>query len=208
MGRYNGPVCRLCRRAGEKLFLKGEKCFSPKCAVDKRPTPPGQVVGRRKRLSERGIQLREKQKARWTYGLLERQMVKYYQEAKMKPGMTGKTLLQRLELRLDNTFYRLGLADSRAQARELIVQGHITVNGQKMDIPSARVNIGDVIGFVESFKKSGFYKERIKDLQRKPIPGWLSLDTTAVTGKVIAEPQISDMDTKIEDRLIVEYYSR
>lgn len=208
MGRYNGPVCRLCRRAGEKLFLKGEKCFGPKCTIDKRPTPPGQVSSRRKRLSERGIQLREKQKARWTYGLLERQMVKYYQEAKMKPGMTGQTLLQRLELRLDNVFYRLGLSDSRKQGRELIVQGHATVNGKKMDIPSMMLNVGDVIGFVESSKKSVFYQDRIKDLQRKPIPGWLSLDTTSVTGKVIAVPQMSDMDTKIEDRLIVEYYSR
>jgi small subunit ribosomal protein S4 len=154
------------------------------------------------------VQLREKQKARWTYGLLERQMLKYYKEAKARPGMTGQTLLQRLELRLDNAFYRLGFADSRAQARQLVTQGHVTVNDRKLDIPSAAVRVGDNIGWTESGKKSGFYQERIKDLQRKPIPGWLSLDLTAVTGKVIALPQPGDIDTRVENRLIVEYYSR
>ena len=208
MGRYTGSVCRLCRRAGEKLFLKGERCLGPKCAFDKRPTPPGQVSTRRRRTSERGIQLREKQKARWIYGLLERQMSKWYKEAKAKPGMTGETLMQTLERRLDNIMYRVGFADSRSQARQLVRNGHVSVNGKKLDIPSAILSVGDTVGFNVNKEKNKYYQARIKELQNRPVPGWLSVDTTAITGKVISLPQPKDIDTKIESRLIVEYYSR
>ena len=208
MGRYTGPVCRLCRRAGEKLFLKGERCLSPKCGFEKRSTPPGHVSTRRRRVSERGIQLREKQKARWIYGLLERQMSKTYAEAKAAPGMSGETLMQTLERRLDNVVYRAGFADSRAQARQLVRNGHISVNSRKLDIPSAILKVGDTVGFNVNKEKNKYYQARVKDLQNRPVPAWLSVDTTAITGKVLSLPQPQEIDTKIETRLIVEYYSR
>src|SRR5436190_9626879 len=147
MARYTGSVCRLCRRYGEKLYLKGDRCFSPKCAFTRRPTPPGSATQRRRKVSDRGIQLREKQRARVFYGLLERQFRGYYDEALRKTGVTGDILVRSLESRFDNVVYRLGFADSRKQARQLVRHGHLSLNGRKTDIPSANIKVGDEIGF-------------------------------------------------------------
>lgn len=209
MARYTGAVCRLCRRVGEKLFLKGERCLGAKCAFERRPSPPGeQGQSRRRRVSEHGIQLREKKRARAIYGVLERQFRKYFDEATKRPGVTGEYLLQLLERRLDNVAYRLGFADSRGQARQLINHGHMTVNGRGVDIPSFLVRVGDVIGWKERSTQTGYYQALVKDLQRKPLPGWLLLDAKAVTGTVSELPKGEDMDLKIDERLIVEFYAR
>lgn len=209
MARYTGPVCRLCRRAGEKLFLKGERCLTPKCAIEKRSNPPGQHgASRRRRVSEHGVQLKEKKRARSIYGVLERQFYSYYEEASQKSGVTGEHLLQFLERRLDNVVYRLGFAESRAQARQAIRHRHMTVNGRRVDIPSFRVKEGDVIGWTERARNTELYKIIVADLRRKPLPKWLSLDAEAVTGKVEALPEPSEMDVKVDDRMIVEFYAR
>lgn len=209
MARYTGPVCRLCRRAGEKLFLKGDRCLTPKCAIERRTNPPGDHgASRRRRVSEHGVQMREKNRAKAIYGVLEAQFRKYFEEASRKPGVTGAYLLQLLERRLDNVVFRLGFAESRAKARQIVRHRHITVNGKRLNVPSYTVKVGDVIGFAERSTKSELYKTLIADLRRKPVPRWLSLDTTAVTGKVEALPEPADMDLKIEERMIVEYYAR
>ena len=209
MGRYIGPVCRVCRRVGEKLFLKGERCLTPKCGIERRPTPPGDHgAARRRRVSERGVQLREKKRARAIYGVLERQFSKYFDEAAKKPGVTGQYLLQLLERRLDNVVFRLGLADSRPQARQIINHGHVTVNNHKVDVASFKVSIGDKISFRERSKTTEYYKQLIQDLSRRPMPRWLSLDPQAITGSVTALPEPSDMDLKVDERLIVEFYAR
>ena len=209
MARYTGPVCRLCRRTGEKLFLKGERCLTPKCAIEKRSNPPGQHgASRRRRISEHGTQLKEKKRARSIYGVLERQFYGYYEEASRKAGVTGEHLLQFLERRLDNVVYRLGFAESRAQARQAIRHRHMTVNGRRVDIPSFRVKEGDVIGWTERARNTELYKIIVADLRRKPLPKWLSIDTEAVTGKVEALPEPSEMDVKVDDRMIVEFYAR
>ncbi|MSQ24821.1 MAG: 30S ribosomal protein S4 [Dehalococcoidia bacterium] len=209
MARYTGPKCRLCRRAGEKLFLKGERCLTPKCAVEKRTGPPGDHgMARRRRVSEHGLRMREKNRAKAIYGVLERQFRKYFEVASRKPGQTGQYLLQILERRLDSTLFRLGFAESRAQARQVVRHGQITVNGKKLNIPSYQVEVGDVIGWTDHAKKSKYYKALTEDIHRKPMPKWLTMDAQAVTGKVESLPQPSDMDLKIEDRMIVEYYAR
>jgi len=209
VARYTGPVCRLCRRTGEKLFLKGERCLTPKCAIDKRSNPPGQHgASRRRRVSEHGTQLKEKKRARSIYGVLERQFYKYYEEATRKSGVTGEHLLQFLERRLDNVVFRLGFAESRAQARQVIRHRHMTVNGRRVDIPSFRVKLGDVIGWTERAQNMGLYKIIVADLRRKPLPNWLSLDVETVTGKVEALPEPTEMDVKVDDRMIVEFYAR
>ncbi len=209
MSRNIGPVCRLCRRAGEKLFLKGDRCMTPKCAIERRNTPPGaHGAGRRRRLSEHGMQMREKNRARAIYGITESQFRKNFDEAARKPGVTGQLLLQLLERRLDNAVCRLGFASSRAQARQLVRHGHITVNGKKLSIPSYLVNVGEVIGWVESSKALDVYKAVAGAAQRQAIPKWLILDVAAVTGKIHALPEPADMDLKIEERMIVEYYAR
>jgi small subunit ribosomal protein S4 len=209
VARYTGPVCRLCRRAGEKLFLKGERCLTPKCAIERHSTPPGQHgASRRRRVSEHGVQLREKQRARAIYGVLERQFRKYFEIAKQKSGVTGQYLLQLLERRFDNVVFRLGFAESRAQARQVIRHRHLTVNGRRMDIPSYQVNVGDVIGWREKSKESDLYKVLAQEIHRKPLPKWLSVDAQAVTGRVNELPEPTDMDLKIEDRMIVEFYAR
>ena len=209
MARYTGPVCRLCRRTGEKLFLKGERCLTPKCAIDKRSNPPGQHgASRRRRVSEHGTQLKEKKRARSIYGVLERQFYKYYEEATRKSGVTGEHLLQFLERRLDNVVFRLGFAESRAQARQVIRHRHMTVNGRRVDIPSFRVKLGDVIGWTERAQNMGLYKIIVADLRRKPLPNWLSLDVETVTGKGEALPEPTEMDVKVDDRMIVEFYAR
>ncbi len=209
MARYADAVCRLCRRQGEKLFLKGERCFSPKCAIEDRNVPPGQHGNaRRRKLSEHGLQLREKQKARFIYGVLERQFRRHYQEASRRPGMTGENLLQELELRLDNVVYRLGFADSRNQARQIVLHGHIVLNGRKTNIPSARVRIGGVIAWTPGSVNSELHKIVAKGISSKSIPDWLDLDIAQMTGRIMSVPARGQVDTKVNEQAIVEYYSR
>lgn len=207
MARYTDAVCRLCRREGTKLFLKGDRCYSAKCAVTKRAKQPGQHGQSRRKPSDYGIQLREKQKARRAYGVLETQFRKYFEIAERSKGVTGENLLQLLECRLDNVVYRLGLAISRAQARQLIVHGHFLVNGSKVDIPSYLVSAGDVISVKERSQDYGIFKD-IKDTQAKLVPKWLEFNPETLTGKVVALPKREDIDLTIEEHLIVELYSR
>ncbi|MBJ27632.1 MAG: 30S ribosomal protein S4 [Chloroflexi bacterium] len=208
MARYTGPACRLCRRAGEKLFLKGERCYTPRCAVEKRRRPPGDTGQRRRRLSEWGTQLREKQKARQSYGVLERQFRGYFDTARKMPGVTGANLLQLLESRLDNVVYRLGFAGARQQARQWVLHGHFTVNDRKVSIPSYRVKPGQVVGWKESSKAKGLFVEASRQLGQRPVPDWLSLDKNKMVGSVSRLPESRDIDTLVDTRLIVEHYSR
>ena len=208
MARYTGSVCRLCRRYGEKLFLKGDRCFGPKCAFTRRPTPPGMGSQRRRKVSDRGLQLREKQRARVFYGLLERQFRGYYDEALRKTGVTGEILVRVLESRLDNIVYRLGFADSRKQARQLVRHGHIALNEKKMDIPSAQLKIGDQVAFTTRGAKSEYAKMLQETIKSKQAPGWLSLDMTSMRGRVISEPTLEQAEAFFDPNVIVEYYSR
>ena len=208
MARYTEAVCRLCRRSGEKLFLKGSRCLTPKCSVEKRPKPPGQHFSRRQRLSDRGLQLREKQKARHTYGILERQFRKFFSEAERQAGITGENLTVLLERRLDNVAYRLGFADSRSQARQLVRHGHILLNGHKTDIPSCLVKEGDAISWREGSTKTEYYKQLATTIEAKVIPGWLSLDKQTLTGQVLSLPTPEDIEAPFDGKAIVEHYSR
>ena len=208
MARYTDAVCRLCRRAGVKLYLKGERCYTPRCAVERRRKPPGSQPMRRRRVSDWGTQLREKQKVRQIYGVLEKQFRKYYSEAQRRPGMTGQYLMQILEERLDNVAYRLNFADSRNQARQLVRHGHITVNGRKVDIPSYRIKVDDVVAWKESSKGTGIFAVMTGDIPRRPLPTWLGLDVENMAGRVLSLPEPSDIDTGIDVRLVVEHYSR
>ncbi|MFH1485346.1 MAG: 30S ribosomal protein S4 [Chloroflexota bacterium] len=209
MARYTGPVCRLCRRIGGKLMLKGDRCLTPRCAYERRPVPPGhQVRGRRRKVSERGLQLREKQKARYVYGVLETQFRRAFAEAEKRPGITGENLLQLLERRLDNVVYRLGFADSRNQARQLVRHGHIALNNRKTDIPSAIVKVGNTISWMPSSIKSELYKKVAREIQGRSIPAWLSLDMQTLTGRVVTLPSRIEIETTIDEYVIVEYYSR
>ena len=208
MARYNDAVCRLCRRNGEKLFLKGERCFTPKCAMERRPNPPGQRSPRRRRVSDRGLQLREKQKARQTYGLLERQFRRVYKGAARRTGATGEILLQMLEMRLDNAVYRAGLAESRAQARQIVRHGHISLNGHKADIPSIELSVGDKFGWTARGSRSKFF-EMVKQWQgARPVPGWIHVDPASLEGEVMAPPARDEIDARFDENLIIEYYSR
>jgi len=208
MARYTAAVCRLCRRSGDKLMLKGNRCFTPKCALDRRGKPPGQQPARRRRLSDRGVQLREKQKARYAYGILERQFRRFFGAAERQAGITGENLLVLLERRLDNVVYRLGFADSRSQARQLVQHGHILVNGQKIDIPSYLVKEGDTISWKEASTTTGYYEQMVQGIEGKVIPSWLSLDREKSVGQVISLPTPDDIEAKFEWQSIVEYYSR
>jgi small subunit ribosomal protein S4 len=208
MARYIGPVCRLCRRQGEKLMLKGERCIGRKCAVERRNLPPGRNRPQRRKISDRGIQLKEKQKARHTYGLMERQFHKHFTEAEKQPGVTGENLLRILEMRLDNVVYRLGFADSRRQARQIVRHGHITLNGRKMNIPSCVVKVDDVIAWRGKSTEMEYYKRMIEQIEDRIVPEWLTLDYENLSGRVIALPSRSDIDLKIDEKVIVEYYSR
>jgi small subunit ribosomal protein S4 len=208
MARYTGPACRICRRQGDKLMLKGDKCFTPKCPVEKRHTPPGQHSSSRRKVSEYSLQLKEKQRARSIYGVLERQFRKHFVEAERLPGMSGQNLLQILEMRLDNVVYRLGFADSRRQARQLVLHGHITVNGHVTDISSYQVKVGNVISWKESSTKLVLYQTVVKNIESKTIPSWLSLDRDTMSGRVLAKPARSDIESAIDERLIVAFYSR
>jgi len=208
MARYTGAVCRLCRRSGEKLFLKGDRCFTPKCGVDKRPKPPGQPLRRRPKLSDRGLQLREKQKARYSYGIMERQFRRLFRQAERQAGITGDNLLVMLERRLDNIVYRLGFADSRAQARQLVRHGHITLNGQRTNIPSALVKEGDTISWRKESAKSEYYQQLAQRIESKSVPGWLSLDKKNMVGQVLSLPTPGDVEALFDGKTITEYYSR
>jgi small subunit ribosomal protein S4 len=208
MARYTGPACRICRRQGDKLMLKGDKCFTPKCPVEKRHTPPGQHSSSRRKVSEYSLQLKEKQRARSIYGVLERQFKKHFVEAERLPGMSGQNLLQILEMRLDNVVYRLGFADSRRQARQLVLHGHVTVNGHVTDISSYQVKVGNVISWKESSAKLVLYQTVVKNIESKTIPSWLSLDRDTMSGRVLAKPARSDIESAIDERLIVAFYSR
>lgn len=207
MARYTGPVCRLCRRESQKLYLKGDKCFTDKCGLDRRAYAPGQHGQGRKKVSEYGVQLREKQKVRRYYGILEGQMRKYFEMADKMQGITGENLLKVLELRLDNVIYRLGLAESRAQARQLVTHGHFLVNGKKLDIPSYLVNAGDTIEVKEGSKKSPKIKQLQENHQGNILP-WLQFDVEKLSGKVVSQPTREDVDLPIQEHLIVELYSK
>ncbi len=208
MARYTGPVCRICRRYGDKLMLKGDKCVT-KCTLDKRPAPPGHhAAGRRRKLSDRALQLREKQKARYSYGVLEKQFVRYYEDAVRLPGVTGQNLIRLLELRLDNIVYKTGFADSLKQARQLVRHGHIVVNGRKTDIPSAATKPGDVIGWSPTSRKTEYFKYARENMSSKSVPGWLNVDREQMTGRVVSAPAPTEIEAKFDPAVIVEYYSR
>lgn len=208
MANYTGPVCRLCRREGIKLFLKGTRCYSAKCAVDKRTYAPGQHgQGRRPKVSDYGHQLREKQKARRIYGVLERQFRGYFAQATRSKGVTGERLLQLLELRLDNVVYRLGFADSRNQARQLVNHGHFMVNGRRVDIPSYLVKENDQISVRENSRNTAYFKG-LESLGQRTVHEWLRLEAANLTGYVIRLPKREDIDIPVQEHLIVEKYSR
>lgn len=207
MAKYTGPACRLCRREGVKLYLKGDRCYSDKCAIARRPMAPGQHGQGRRKASEYGIQLREKQKARRIYGVLEKQFARYFEMAERKKGITGENLLQILERRLDNVVYRLGFASSRAQARQLVRHGHITVNGKRINIPSYLTNVGDVIAVREKSTSMEHFKA-VKENAGKAVVPWLQVDYEKLEGTVVALPAREDIDVPIEEHLIVELYSR
>ena len=208
MARYTGPACRLCRREGKKLFLKGERCMTGKCALERRHTAPGQHGAATKKLKEYGKQTREKQTARRYYGVLEKQFKNYYDEAARQQGMTGENLLKLLERRYDNVVYRMGLASSRKEARQLVLHGHFTINGKKADIPSILVRSGDVIAVADNFKKSAKCKELVEALETKTSPKWIEVDKTGLVAKIVALPEREDVDFDFEEQLIVELYSK
>lgn len=208
MARYTDAVCRLCRREGAKLFLKGERCYSDKCSFTRRAYAPGQHGQSRKKVSEYGLQLREKQKARRYYGVLENQFEGYFEEAERRPGMTGMNLLRILELRLDNLVYRAGLANSRPEARQLVVHGHFTVNGKKVNIPSYQVKENDVIALCDKSRSSDKFKAIAETCGGRPTPLWLDKNNETLEVKVVRMPNREDIDVDIQELLIVEYYSK
>ncbi|NLN83319.1 MAG: 30S ribosomal protein S4 [Firmicutes bacterium] len=209
MARYTGPVCRLCRREGVKLFLKGERCYTTKCALERRATIPGQHgQGRRAKVSDYGLHLREKQKTRRYYGVLENQFHRYFEVAKRKKGVAGTNLLQMLESRLDNVVYRLGFASSRAEARQLVRHGHFRVNGQKVNIPSYLLKENDVVELRSKSRSSAKFVELIEALPTKTIMPWLQLDVEALRGTFVRLPEREEIDIPVAENLIIEFYSR
>src|SRR5690554_2205721 len=208
MARYRGSVCRICRREGEKLYLKGERCYTDKCAIDRRPYPPGEHGQGRHKQSEYGLQLREKQKVRRIYGILEKQFRNYFEKAEKTPGITGENFLQILERRLDNVVYRLGFATSRNEARQFVLHGHILVNGRKVNIPSYQVDVDDLITIKEKSRKSTRLKEVFEFNAEITVPKWLSVNMEKGEGKILALPDREDIDYPVEEHLIVEFYSR
>ncbi|MBN1119890.1 MAG: 30S ribosomal protein S4 [Anaerolineae bacterium] len=212
MARYTGPVCKLCRREGDKLYLKGSRCMSPKCALEKRNYPPGQhgreTQFRRSRASDYSRQLREKQKVRRIYGVLERQFRRYFRVAQQKSGLTGSNLLALLESRLDNVIYRMGFASSRAQARQLVQHGHFTVNGRRTNVPSHHIRPGDQIAVRDGSRQRTYFKQLHELAQELSVPEWVKRDTNKLTGEMTRLPERTDIDLAINEQLIVEYYSR
>ncbi|AZO96519.1 30S ribosomal protein S4 [Halocella sp. SP3-1] len=208
MARYRGSVCRLCRREGEKLYLKGERCYTDKCAIERRAYPPGEHGQGRIKLSEYGLQLREKQKVRRIYGILEKQYGNYFVKAENMPGVTGENFLQLLERRLDNTVYRMGFATSRNEARQFVLHGHILVNGKKVNIPSYQVDVDDVIAVKDASRKGKRFKDVFEFNSEITTPDWLSVNLEKAEGKVVSLPTREDIDYPVEEHLIVEFYSR
>jgi len=208
MARYTDAKCRLCRREGSKLYLKGDRCYTDKCAVARRAYAPGQHGQGRKKVSEYGIQLREKQKVRRIYGILEKQFRDYFEEAERQKGVTGENLLRLLELRLDNVVYRMGFGDSRAEARQLVRHGHFTVNGKKVNIPSYQTGLNDLIAVKPGSKSTDKFKELAENAAGKTAPQWLSINTEMMEARIVALPAREDIDLPIEEHLIVELYSR
>jgi len=208
MSRYRGPVSRLCRREGMKLFLKGAKCYSKKCPFERRPSPPGQHGIRRRKMSEFGVQLREKQKMRRIYSVHERQFKRYFDTAEQRSGVTGENLLRLLETRLDNVVFRMGFATSRAQARQLVTHGHFALNGVPTNIPSHQVGEGDKVEVREASRKSNYFKNSLEAMRGAPRPEWLNVDIDKLTGSVTALPRRDQMPGELNEQLVVEYYSR
>jgi len=208
MARYTGPVCRICRRHGLKLFLKGERCFGPKCAIERRNYPPGDHGQRRRKLSEYANQLKEKQKSRYIYGVLERQFRNYFAKASQRKGITGANLLQMLERRMDNVVYRLGFASSRAMARQLVAHGHFLVNGKRVDIPAALVGVGAVVSLSQGSRNNEEIKMCLDTAKGRGVPAWLELDADGFQGTVKALPAREDVTMPIQEQLIVELYSK
>lgn len=208
MARYKESVCRLCRREGAKLYLKGARCYSEKCSFERRPYPPGEHGQGRTKVSEYGLQLREKQKVRRIYGLMEKKFRRYFEEAENMGGVTGENFLTLLERRLDNIVYRLGFASSRNEARQFVLHGHILVNGSRVNIPSYRVDENDTISVKDSSRKSKRFKEVLEFNSELTPPDWLSVNMDKAEGTVLAIPEREDIDYPVEEHLIVEYYSR
>ena len=209
MGRYTESVCRLCRREGIRLYLKGDRCYSDKCAIERRSYPPGEHgQSRRQKVSPYGQQLREKQKARRIYGVMERQFRNYFEKASKKQGVTGEILLQLLETRLDNLVYRMGIAPSRNAARQLVNHGHVTVNGRRADIPSYHVRPGDTIAVRENSKKLDYIKSSVADRRRTEMQGWLTFDDKDMSGVLLQIPSREDIPVPVQEQLIVELYSK
>ena len=208
MARYTGPVCRLCRREGTKLFLKGDRCLTGKCALDRRSTAPGQHGAANKKMREYGLQMREKQKTRRYYGVLEKQFVNYFEEADRKEGMTGENLICLLERRMDNVVYRMGFAASHKEARQLVLHGHFTVNGKKVNIPSLIIKAGDVISVKEASRDSVKFKALAEAAANANAPKWLEVKAEAMTATVLTLPAREDVDFDFNEQLIVELYSK
>ena len=207
MARYTGSVCHLCRRCGDKLMLKGSRCFTQKCAMERRRRPM-RTRFRRRRVSDRGLQLAEKQKARYTYGVLEKQFRRAFAQAERQPGVTGDNLVALLERRLDNVVYRLGFADSRNQARQIVLHGHIVLSGRRTNIPSCLVKEGDTVSWREGSTKTEYYKQVVEEIKSKTVPSWLGIDRDNLVGQVISTPTPEDAGAIFEGQSIVEYYSR
>jgi len=209
VARYIGPVCRLCRREGVKLFLKGERCYTSKCALDRKNYAPGQHgQQQRRKLSNYGVQLREKQKLRRIYGLNEQQFLNYFTKAASQKGATGENFLVLLERRLDNVIFRLGLASSRSAARQIVRHGHVTVDGQKVNIPSYQVRVGQVVSLKDKSKTKQYFVDMAENAKNKTAPKWLEADYEKVGGKVVSLPAREDIDTQVDELLVVEFYSK
>ena len=208
MARYTGPVCRLCRREGTKLFLKGDRCLTGKCALDRRSTAPGQHGAANKKMREYGLQMREKQKTKRYYGVLEKQFVNYFEEADRKEGMTGENLICLIERRLDNVVYRMGFAASHKEARQLVLHGHFTVNGKKVNIPSLIIKAGDIISVKEASRDSVKFKALAEAAANANAPKWLEVKAEAMTATVLTLPAREDVDFDFNEQLIVELYSK
>ena len=208
MARYRDALCRLCRRESEKLFLKGDRCYTDKCAVERRKYPPGQHGQRRRKFSDYALQLREKQKAKETYGVLEKQFKRYFYMADKRTGVTGDNLLQLLERRLDNVVYRLGLASNRRQARQLVLHGPINLNGRKVNIPSCLVRPGDIVSIMEGSKKLHVVEENVSKIEHRGLPGWVEMDVNTLSGKVLHNPARDEIMLPVQEQLIVELYSK
>lgn len=208
MAKYSGPLCRVCRRAGEKLFLKGDRCYTEKCAIERRKYPPGQHGQKYRKVSDYGIQLSEKQKARKAYGILERQFRRYFREAERRKGITGEVLLQLLESRLDTVIYRMGFASNKRMARQLISHGHFRVNGKRVNIPSYIVRKGDMVEVKESSRNIPAIIESLSKAEHRGIPQWIEIDSENMRGKVLHIPSREEIQFPIQEQLIVELYSK